>query len=148
MRKSVVIKKFNINNRYVIHPELIVKDSGSFAIPPYLVGYNFNTEELLEKILYALDFSKEGSQPSENPKDRVKNYLNGMGIKTMKELYSNTFSLDVYLNNNIIEFNPWENAGAKQGFIGFEENLSVQLPFASPKEELLKALELALSRCK
>lgn len=148
MTKSVVIKKFIKNNKYIIHPLLKVIDSGSYAIPPYITEYDLSPTELLDKILYALEFSKEGGRPAEEPKVRVKEYLKGMGVKTMKALYDSSISLDVYLKGDIITFTPWENKGSKEGFSGFKEDLTVKLPFNSPKEELVKALELTLSRCK
>ncbi len=147
MTKSVVITKFLKNNRYVIHPLLKVKDSGSYAIPPYITEFNLSLEELLDKVLYAIEFSKEGVLEITDSKIRVKEYLKGMGVKTLKDVYKDSFSLDVYVKDNIIEFTPWKNAGTKGGFVGFKEDLSIKLPFNSPKEELLKALELTLSRC-
>jgi hypothetical protein len=71
-----------------------------------------------------------------------------MGVKTMKALHDNTINMDVYVKDNIITFMPWENKGSKEGFVGFKEDLTIKLPLDSPKEELLKALELTLSRCK
>lgn len=148
MTKSVVIKKFLKNNKYIIHPLLKVKDSASFAMPPYITEYDLNTEELLEKILYVLEFSKEGNRPTEDPKTRHQEYLKAMGVKTMKALHDNIINMDVYVKDNIITFMPWENKGSKEGFVGFKEDLTIKLPFDSPKDELLKALELTLSRCK
>ena len=148
MIKSISIIKILKEDKYILHPELIVKDSGSYAIPPYIIEYNLSTEELLDKVLYVLEFSKEGSRPIEEPKVRVKEYLKGMGFKTMKALYDGTINLSLYIKDDIITFMPWENKGAKEGFSGFKEDLTVKLPFNSPKEELVKALELSLSRCK
>ncbi len=148
MTKSAVLKKNLKDNKYIIHPNLIVRDSGSYAIPPYITEYDLNSTELLDKILYALEFSKEGGRPVEDPKIRVKEYLKGMGFKTMKALYENTINLSLYVRDGIITFTPWENKGSKEGFSGFKEDLTVKLPFNSPKEKLVKALELALSRCK
>jgi hypothetical protein len=147
MVKSVIILKFLKTNRYVIHPELTVKDSGSYAIPPYVTEFDLSTEKLLDNVLYTLDFSKEGVLEITDSKIRVKEYLKGMGVKTLKDIYKDSFSLDVYVKDNEIKFTPWKNKGAKEGFSGFEEDLSIKLPFNSPKEELVKALELALSRC-
>ncbi|TRX35898.1 contact-dependent growth inhibition system immunity protein [Flavobacterium restrictum] len=148
MTKSVVIKRFLKDNKYIIHPNLVVKDSGSYAIPPYITEYNLNSTELLDKILYALEFSKEGGRPVEDPKTRHQEFLKAMGVKTMKALHDNTINLSLYVRDGIVVFVPWENKGSKEGFSGFKEDLTVKLPFNSPKEELVKALELALSRCK
>ena len=147
MTKSVVITKFLKNNRYVIDPLLKVKDSGSYAIPPYITEFNLSLEELLNKVLYAIEFSREGVLEITDSKIRVKEYLKGIGVKTLKEIYKDTIQVDIYVKDSTIEFNPWKNAGTKGGFVGFEEDLSIKLPFNSPKEELLKALELTLSRC-
>jgi hypothetical protein len=148
MTKSVVVKKFLSKNKYVIYPLLKVKDSGSFAIPPYIEGYDLCTEELFDKILHALTFSREENRLAEDSKVGTKEFLKAMGVKTMKALHEDTINLSIYVKENVIEFMPWKNAGSKQGFIGFKENLSTKLPFNSPREELLKALELTLSRCR
>lgn len=148
MTRSIVLKKFLKDNKYIIHPNLVVKDSGSFATAPYITDYNLNTEELLEKILYVLEFSKEGNRPTEDPKIRHQEYLKAMGVKTMKALHDNTINLSIYVKDGIIAFVPWKNEGSKKGFSGFTEDLTIKLPINSQKEELLKALELTLSRCK
>lgn len=148
MTKSVVLKKFLKDNKYIIHPNLVVKDSGSYAMPPYITEYNLNTSELLDKILYVLEFSKEGNRPTEDPKTRHQEFLKAMGVKTMKALHDNTINLSLYVRDGIIAFVPWKNEGSKKGFSGFSQDLTIKLPFNSPREELLKALELALSRCK
>jgi hypothetical protein len=148
MTKSISIIKILKEDKYILHPELIVKDSGSYAIPPYITEYNLSIEELLDKVLYVLEFSKVGNRPTEEPKVRVKEYLKGMGFKTMKALYDGTINLSLYIKDDIITFMPWKNEGSKEGFSGFKEDLTIKLPFNSPKEELVKALELALSRCK
>ncbi|WP_237732410.1 contact-dependent growth inhibition system immunity protein [Flavobacterium sp. UGB4466] len=148
MTKSVVLKKFKKDNRYVLHPNLIVKDSGSFAIAPYIIEHNLNYDELLDKVLYALEFSTEGEQPLEDHKTRLSEYLKGIGVKTIKALHDNSINLSLYVRDGIINFVPWENMGSKRGFVGYSDDLTVRLPFDSSKEELTKALELALSRCK
>lgn len=148
MTKSVVLKKFKKNNRYVIHPNLIVKDSGSFAIAPYIIEYDLNYDELLDKVLYALEFSKEGEQPLEDNKTRLSEYLRGMEVKTIKDLHDNSINLSLYVRDGIINFVPWENMGPKRGFVGYEDDQNVSLSFDSSREELIGALKLALSRCK
>ncbi len=147
MTKSVIVLKFLKTNRYIIHPELIVKDSGSYATPPYITEFNLSLEELLDKVLYAIEFSKEGVLEITDSKIRVKEYLKGMGVKALKDIYIDTISLDVYVKDDIIEFTPWKNAGPKGGFVGFEEDLSIKLPIDSPRKKLIEALELTLSRC-
>lgn len=149
MTKSAVLKINIIENKYIIHPNLIVKDSGSYAMPPYIIEHDLNPMQLIDIILYALEISKEGSKPTvEDPKVRTKEYLKGMGFKTMKALYNNTINLSFYVRDGIITFTPWENKGSNDGFSGFQEDLTIKLPFNSPKEELAKALELTISRCK
>ncbi|GIQ61381.1 hypothetical protein Flavo103_45160 [Flavobacterium collinsii] len=148
MTKSVVLKKFKKDNRYVIHPNLIVKDSGSFAIDPYIIEYDLNYDELLEKILYALEFSKEGAPPLKDNKTRLSEYLKGMGVKTIKALHDNSINLSLYVRDRVITFVPWENMGSKRGFVGYSDDQNVSLPFDSSREELIEALKLALSRCK
>ncbi|MBM6497970.1 hypothetical protein [Flavobacterium macrobrachii] len=148
MIKSVIVKKFIASNKYVIHPELIVKDSGSFAIPPYVTEYNLSTEELLNKILYVLEFSKETTNHIQDPKIGYQEYLKAMEVKTMKALHDNTINLSLYVRDGIINFIPSENKGSKLGFVGLGLDQNIVLPFNSSREELLKALELALSKCK
>lgn len=148
MIKSVSIKNFPKSNKYIIYPQLKIKGFVSIASPPYFIDYNLSLSELLEKILNTLEFSKE---IEERPKDWKKfreEYLKGIELKTMKALHDGSISFDVCIKENIIEFMPWENKGVKEGFVGFKEDLTIKLPINSPREELLKALELTLSRCK
>lgn len=148
MTKSVMVVKFRKTNKYIIYPLLKVKDSASYAIPPYITEIDLSLAELFDKILYALDFSKEGPKPVEDYKIRHQEFLKGMGVKTMKALHTDSINLDVYLSDGIISFTPWENKGPKEGFDGFKEDLTIKLPFDSPKEHLIEALEITLSRCK
>ena len=147
MIQSISVKKFLKTNRYVLYPNLFVKDSGSYAISPYISEFNLNTEELLDKILYTLKFSGEGSEPKEDYKTRHKEFLKGIGVKNMKDLHDNSINLSVYTRDEFINFTPWKNAGPKGGFVGFEEDLSIKLPIDSPRKKLIEALELTLSRC-
>ena len=148
MLKSVVIKKFLRENRYVLHPNLIVKDSGSYAIAPYVIKYDLSTEELLNEILYVLNFSKEGSRPLEDSKVRHAAYLKFMGVKSMKELHDNSINLSLYVRDGILTFVPWENKGIQVGFDGFKEELNVRLSFSSSRlEEKVKNYFLNFSVC-
>lgn len=148
MVKSAVVTKFLKDNKYVVHPNLRVRGGGSVAKAPYLIAYNLSAEELMEKILYALDFSNEGSAPEGDRKSIQKEFLKSMEVKSMKELYDNSLCLSMYVRDGIITFFPWLNQGPKEGFSGYKEDMDVKVPFNSPKQELVKALELALSRCK
>lgn len=148
MIKSVSIKIFSKDNKYIIYPHLKIKGFVSIASPPYFIDYNLSSSELLEKILSTLEFSKEIEERPKDWKEFRAEYLKAIGVKTMKALHSGSISFDVSIKDNIITFMPWENKGSKEGFVGFKEDLTIKLPLDSPKEELVKALELALSRCK
>ncbi|OXG05343.1 uncharacterized protein DUF1436 [Flavobacterium araucananum] len=148
MIKSINIYKFTNGNKFILHPLLQIKGFISIASAPYLTEYNLSNTELLEKILYTLEFSKEILEKPENWKEFQKEFLKGMGVKTMKALHDGTINLGIYIKDGIITFSPSQNKGSKEGFVGFKEDLKVSLPFDSPKKELEKALELALSRCK
>lgn len=148
MVKTVVVTRFLKNDRYIIHPTINTKDSGSVAKEPYIEGYDLSIENLLEKILNALQFSSEGQRPNVDRKIQQKEYYKGMGGKNMKELHDNSLSLTVDLKDNELRFLPWINKGTKEGFTGSKEIQDVKVPFDVSKEELVKALELALSRCK
>lgn len=148
MIKSISVKHFSKDNKYIIHPNLKIKGFVSVASSPYIIEYNLSTVDLLKKILDTLEFSREIEERPKDWKEFRAEYLKGIGIKTMKALHTGSISLDVSVKDSIITFMPWENKGSKEGFVGFKEDLSIKLPFNSTKEELLKALELALSRCK
>lgn len=148
---SVSIYKFVDKDTYVIHPSQSVKFSGSYAIPPYFKEVGVGMQELMDRVLEALSFSKESAfPPLGDSKTRLKEFLKGVGVKTMKELHQNSIHLFLYtdINNSTLTFVPFENKGPKEGFSGYKEDMDVKVPFNSPKEELVKALELALSRCK
>lgn len=148
MIKSVSVKHFSKDNKYIIYPNLKIKGFVSVASSPYIIEYNLSTVDLLKKILDALEFSREIEERPKDLKEFRSEYLKGIGMKTMKALHTGSISLDISIKDNTITFMPWENKGSKEGFVGFKEDLTVKLPFNSPKEELVKALELTLSRCK
>jgi hypothetical protein len=145
-RAGITIKKEE--QKYIIHPINSMKSGGGSASSPFIQEYNLSSEDLLNIILNTLELSKENVEKSNDLKTSQKEYLSSMGVKTMKALHDGTTYLSAYIKDDIIVFTPWENKGAKEGFRGFKEDLTVKLPFDSPKEDLVKALELALSRCK
>lgn len=147
--KSVSVLQFNKTGSYVIHPFQGVKDNASFAIPPYIKMSNVSLGDLVDKILETLEYSKSSLYPPDGtPQSRMKEYLKGVGVKSMKELHQDSIYLDVFCDNDVLEFIPSQNLGSKGGFGGYKENLDVKVSSEAPKEELVKALELALSRCK
>ncbi|MBP4139799.1 contact-dependent growth inhibition system immunity protein [Flavobacterium geliluteum] len=148
MIKSVSIKFFSKENKYIIYPQLKIKGFVSIASSPYFIEYNLSSSNLLEKILDTLKLSREIDERPKDWKEFRTEYLKGIGVKTMKALHNGSISLDVSIKDDTIIFMPWENKGSKEGFVGFKEDLTVKLPFNSLKEDLIKALELALSRCK
>ncbi|GIQ60647.1 hypothetical protein Flavo103_37830 [Flavobacterium collinsii] len=145
-RAGITIKKEE--QKYIINPIHSLKSGGGAASQPFIHEYNLSSEELLEIVLQTLELSKENVERSNDLKALQKEYLSSMGVKTMKALHDGTIYLSVNMKDDTIMFTPWENKGAKDGFRGFKEDLTIKLPFNSPKEELVKALELALSRCK
>ncbi|WP_374505330.1 contact-dependent growth inhibition system immunity protein [Flavobacterium sp.] len=145
-RAGITIRKKE--EKYIINPINSLKSGGGIASSPFIQEYNLSSEDLLNIILSTLELSKENVEKSNDLKASQKEYLNSMGVKTMKALHDGTIYLSVNVKDNIIMFTPWENKGAKEGFRGFKEDLIVKFPINSPKEELVKALELALSRCK
>lgn len=148
MIKSVSIIFFSKENKYIIHPQLKIKGFVSIASAPYLIEHNLSSSNLLEKILDTLEFSKEVDERPKDWKEFRNEYLNGIGVKTMKALHNGSIGLDVFVKDDMITFTPWENKGSKEGFVGFKEDLKVSLPFDSPKIKLEEALKLAMSRCK
>lgn len=145
-RVGITIKKEE--HKYIINPIHSLKSGGGAASPPFIHEYNLSSEELLEIVLQTLELSKENVERSNDLKALQKEYLSSMGVKTMKALHDGTIYLSVNIKDNTIMFTPWENKGAKEGFRGFKEDLTVQLPFNSSKQDLVKALEVALLRCK
>jgi len=146
MTKSVSIYVFKDDNKFILHPDAKVKDWASIASPPYLILYDLSSEEVLEKMLYLLDLSKEGTRPPDL-KESQKEYLKSMGFKTMKALHTNSISLGVFLKEGVLNFCPSINKGSRQGFYGVPLDQRVLVPLNSSKNELIKALELALERC-
>lgn len=145
-RANVIIAKST--GKYIINPVDTMSGGGGIGNNPYLKEHNLSSLELFEKILYVLGLSRENVARPEDWKSFEKEFFNEIGIKTKKTLYDGTVSLSVYTKDNIITFSPYENKGSKQGFQGLGMDQNVSLPFNSPREELLEALELALSRCK
>lgn len=147
MTKSVNIYKFEKDNKFILHPLLSVKDFASLATSPYLIEYDLSLEDLLEKIFYLLQYSKEGNRPSDM-KDFHKEFLKSIGVKTMKVLHNESILLGLFVKEGIIHFCPSINKGTREGFSGVPIDQRVIIPINSSKEKLVKALELALSRCK
>lgn len=146
MTKSVNIYKFKKENKFILHPLLSIKNFASLATFPYLIEYNLTLEDLLEKIFYLLQYSKDGNRPSDMKKFH-KEFLSDMGMKTMKVLHSDSILLGLFVKDEIIHFCPTINKGTREGFSGVPIEQRVLISIKSTKEDLLKALEIALSRC-
>ena len=145
-RAGIIIKKEE--QKYTIYPIDTMKSGGGSASTPVINDYNLSSQNLLEKILNILEFSRDNVEKSNDWKDFQKEYLKSMGVKTIKALHDGAIYLSVNVRNSTITFTPWKNEGYKKGFSGFEEDLTIKLPFDSAREELVCALELTVSRCK
>lgn len=147
MKQLVDIILFKDKNKYIVHPFLIVKDSFNFTIPPFTSLENPSIRVLLDTVLYTLSFSKEGKRPEGDLKKMEQEFLEGIGVKTMARLYKNSILLSVSANDTEIVFSAMHNKGSRHGFIGLEKDQNIIMSKDSSREELEKALELALSRC-
>ncbi|EHO07610.1 hypothetical protein HMPREF9714_01315 [Myroides odoratimimus CCUG 12901] len=147
MKQLVDIILFKDKNKYIVHPFLIVKDSFNFTIPPFTSLENPSIRVLLDTVLYTLSFSKEGKRPEGDLKKMEQEFLEGIGVKTMAKLYKNSILLSVSANDTEIVFSAMHNKGSRHGFIGLEKDENIIMSKDSSREELEKALELALSRC-
>ncbi|GAQ15655.1 hypothetical protein MODO_3355 [Myroides odoratimimus] len=94
-----------------------------------------------------MSFSKEGKRPEGDLKKMEQEFLEGIGVKTMAKLYKNSILLSVSANDTEIVFSAMHNKGSRHGFIGLEKDENIIMSKDSSREELEKALELALSRC-
>jgi len=146
MIKSIQIYRFNDDKKFILHPTAQVKDYASIPTPPFLTFYNLSTEDLLEEILNLLNLVVEAERPSDM-NEFQKNLLKSLGLKTFKALHHNSISLTVFLKEGLINLCPTKNLGSRKGFYGVPLNERVVIPFDSPKDEYLKALELALEKC-
>ncbi|MEK6508752.1 contact-dependent growth inhibition system immunity protein [Myroides sp. C4067] len=147
MKQLVDIILFKDKNKYIVYPFLIVKDSFNFTIPPFTSLENPSIRVLLDTVLYTLSFSKEGKRPEGDLKKMEQEFLEGIGVKTMAKLYKNSILLSVSANDTEIVFSAMHNKGSRHGFIGLEKDENIIMSKDSSREELEKALELALSRC-
>ncbi|WP_347053496.1 contact-dependent growth inhibition system immunity protein [Flavobacterium olei] len=145
-RAGITIKKEE--QKYIINPIHSIKGGGGYASQPYIKEYKLSLDQLLNLILKILDLSMENTERPTDFKALQKEYLNSMGVKTMKALHDGSIYLSANIKDNVITFTPWENKGAKEGFRGFKEDKSVQLSLNSSEEKLIEALETAIARCR
>lgn len=145
-RATVIFKKDE--NKYFINPIDTMLEGGGIINSPFLVEYNLDCTKLFEKIMFVLNLSKQDVFRPNNFKVIDKEYISTIGLKNIKELYNNTLHLSIFVKDQNITFSPYENQGYKKGFVGLPISQKIMLPINSSKDELIRALELSLSRCK
>lgn len=145
-RATLTINK--LSKKYIFNSVNTLKEGGGIASIPFIIEFDLQPNEILEKILQVLDFSNENVSRPQDWKEFQKQYLNSMEVKTLKALHEGAVSLGVTLKDDTITFSPTHNKGSKKGFTGIGLEEKVSLPLSSPKKKLIESLELALSKCK
>lgn len=143
-RATVIIK--NSEKKSIVNPTNTMQGGGGIDSGPYFVDFELSSSDLLERILDALNLSKENVPKPEDMKIYQKEYLKGIGVKSLKDLYNNSIMLSIHAKDDILTFSPLENIGGRKGFVGTNERVS--FPIDIPKDSMIEKLELALSRCK
>lgn len=147
--KSVSILKFIDQDKYVVYPSIIVKGSGTIAVPPYLSGKGLSFNEVWDMVTQSMEVSGERERvPNGDGNTLQKEFLKGVGVKSMKELHEGSILLEIYTTKDTMVFSPWQNSGPRTGFTGFKEKNDVVLPLNAERDQYLQALKLAISKCK
>ncbi|QTE21029.1 contact-dependent growth inhibition system immunity protein [Polaribacter cellanae] len=145
--KSANILKFK-DGKTVVYPLRTIKDSGSYAIPPFIVDYNITFLELAEVLKKSLNYSEIGIQPPRDSelffhKDNVK----VTGIKNVKDLHKDSMNISTYIRDNYIHITPSDNQGTRKGF-RYDYDGRISIPITSTLEKLAEALEQAFVKSK
>lgn len=130
-----------------MHPHRMVKDSGSYACPPYIVEESLTYLELAKKLLKVLEFSEQANiPPSEEEQFFSKETINITGIKNMKSLHKESLNISVFTKEDKYHISPSINKGSRQGFHYTKDRIII--PLTSTIDELAVALEEAFARSK
>jgi len=141
---------YKLKNGYIIHSSS--KTTAGFWIsdePYFKLGNDATIEEVVNKVLLALQSSKNGIIAPIDSRGTTKEFLKLIGLKSLKELHENSVKYcSVSLINNTIIFGPSKHAEhSRNGFLYKPENESVRVPFNANFEQIGNALADAFSKC-
>lgn len=138
---------FTDKNQYLIHSISTLSMGGGIASPPYIwLDVNSTDEELIQKLIYILNCSKTGLPRPADWNASNKEYLQSIGLKKNKDLYTNSLLVEIFKKDDLIEFSSMVNMGRK-GFLFKGPEFNITLPASSSAEELAEALKKAFSKC-
>lgn len=146
MKRASIIK-FIDDNKYVLYPIDTLKGGGGRASKPYHIEYDITYGKLASELKGILEHSYEDVISVLDSKTHKKEYLKGIGVKTMKELHTNSLNVGIFIKDEKYFISPSTNKGTRQGFHGkIDERIII--PITSTIEELGLALEKAFEKSK
>ncbi|MFV0346798.1 MAG: hypothetical protein ACK5IQ_11210 [Bacteroidales bacterium] len=112
MKYAIIYQK---DNFIVMYPESKTTMGVFLAQEPYIkLSVNDTPEEIISNLFACLEASKENIPHPEKWSDDF--FLKPIGIKTNNALHKNSLCCSVLLQNDLLEFTPTINMGAKEGF--------------------------------
>lgn len=145
--KRASIFLFTDKKQYLIHSISTLSMGGGIASPPYLwLDVNSTDEELIQIIINVLNCSKTGLPRPTDWNASNKEFLQSIGLKKNKDLYTNSLLVDILKKDDLIVFSSTVNMGRK-GYMNKVPDFKITLPVSSSTEELAEALKKAFSEC-
>jgi hypothetical protein len=117
--------------------------------PPRIkLGVDASLEALSQAVLEALAGSQQGvpHPPLEELEDTFKPMLELAGVKTWAAFARRTLSVGIRADDQWITFEPWENKGAKEGFVSIDGQ-EVRVRIDSSPAQIGAAIEKAFAVC-
>ncbi len=146
MKAASVYKR---SDGWYFHADSTTTVGVGIGTPPNIKLRNDASDEALGRaVLEALAGSKEGV-PHPTPKEGEKLFkpmLDLAGVKTWAAFAKNASSVDIRVDDQGLNIEPWKNEGAKMGFVPIP-GVSVRTPLASSASEIGVALKKAIALC-
>lgn len=145
--ERAAIYLFKKKKKFLMHSDSRTKGGPGLATPPYTWMDSTNSDDyIIGQLLYTLSCTKEGLPIPSDWSAFNASFMQSIGLKRNKDLYTDSLLVMVSKENGLIEFSSTVNMGRK-GFLFKGPEFNITLPASSSAEELAEALKKAFSEC-
>lgn len=144
--ERAAIYKFRKKNFFLIHGVSNLQMGIGTAAEPFIwIEESVPLSTITEKLVFALSQTKYGLPNPISWDESEKEFLEKAGLKTRRDLYSNSIHVSVFKKDGVLCFTPMRNQGSK-GFVNIsKERITV---LATESLEIISlSLQEALDKC-
>jgi hypothetical protein len=134
---------------WYIHADSTTEVGIWMATPPYIkLDSDASLEAVGRAVLDALAASQQGvpHPPFNELDDKFDPKLKLAGVKTWATFAKRTLCVGITSDSQWLTVEPWENKGAKDGFVQMH-GLEMRIPARSPPAQIGAAIEKAFTLC-